>query len=91
MGTQTTNKQEAKRKGQQCKGLQDDGDAAVACGQGRTSNEVIFRQKSKRREKMSHEKPVRGKKMPCAERIERSLLKVFQNHEATSDLRKMGS
>lgn len=62
MGTETTNKQVAKRKGQQSKGLQDDGDAAVACGQGRTFHEVIFKQKSKRREKMNHGKSVRGKK-----------------------------
>lgn len=49
MGTETTNKQVAQRKGQQSQGLQDDGDAAVACGQGRTFHEVIFKQKSERR------------------------------------------
>lgn len=62
MGTETTNKQVAKRKGQQFKGLLDDGDAAVACGQGRTFHEVIFKQKSKRREKTNHGKSVKGEK-----------------------------
>lgn len=54
-----------KRKGQQSEGLQDDRDVAVACGQGKTFHEVTFKQKSKRRGKMSHEKSVKGGGREC--------------------------